>query len=154
MLETQSPLRPVFGWFGFVAGAAALLMAVTIFWAGPFAPQQATGVSLGELAADVGKAAMRSAVGLEQPAPELVARDLDDYLKVAVAVLGGIAVVLAAAGLVRHEPYRPAVAGVALGGAAILFQWFTWMVLVMAGALIIMALMESFSGFFEGLFGG
>jgi hypothetical protein len=154
MSETVVESPAYFGWTGLLIGAVTLVAALVIFWAGPFAPQQATGVTLGELAADVGKSALRSVAGLPQPEPETLPRDLDDFLEIAVAVLGGLAIVLGVVSIVRHEPFRPAVGAIVLAGGAILFQLFTWMVLVIVGMFIIMALLESFSGVFEGLFGG
>ena len=154
MSEIAVPKSATFGWIGFFTGAVALLTALIVFWAGPFAPQQTTGVSLGELAAEIGKSAMRSAAGLEQPKPVAPAKDIDDYLKVAVAVLGGIAIILATTGLIQHERARPAVAALALGGGAILFQFFTWMVLAVLGVILISALLQSFGDTFLSICGG
>ena len=154
MSEVATAKSATFGWIGFVTGAVALLMALVVFWAGPFAPQQSAGVSLGELAAEIGKSAMRSAAGLEQPKPVAQARDIDDFLKIAVAVLGGIAIILAATGLIKHERARPAVAAIALGGGAVLFQFFTWMVLAVLGVILISALFQSFGDTFLSIFGG
>ena len=135
--ETVPEPRPVLGWLGFTAGAGALLMALIVFWAGPFAPQDDISVSLGELAVNVGKATARAAAGLPQPAPEVPGRDIDDYLAIAVATLGGAAIVISLAGFLRREDWRPVVAGVALGGSAILFQVMTMMVLVIACVILI-----------------
>ncbi len=154
MSEVATAKSAAYGWSGFVTGAVALLMALVVFWAGPFAPQQSAGVSLGELAAEIGKSAMRSVAGLEQPKPAAQARDIDDYLKIAVAVLGGIAIILAATGLIRHERSRPAIAALTLGGGAILFQFFTWMVLAILGVILISALLQSFGDTFLSIFGG
>ncbi len=158
MTDTTAKPVSVLGWSGFTFGALALLAAVALFWAGPFAPQQTAGVSLGELAAETMKSAARNVAGLEQPEPAAVPRDLDDYLQIAVGLIGGLAVVLGAAGLARHEARRPAIAATVLGGAAILFQFFAWYAMALLGVLVIMALMnslsEAFGGIFDGLFGG
>ncbi len=157
---TDAKPRPaaVMGWTGFLFGAIALLAAVAVFWAGPFAPQQTTGVSLGELAAETMKSAARNVAGLEQPEPAPVPRDLDDYLQIAVGLIGGLAVVLGTAALARHEARRPAIGGTVLGGCAILFQFFAWYAMALLGVLVIMALLNSlsdaFGGIFDGLFGG
>lgn len=149
---------PIFGWVGFCAAAIALLAALFVFWAGPFAPQQSAGVSLGELAAEIGKSTLRAAAGLEQPEPVAPARDLDDILKIGVAMLGGFSIILSVVGLLRHEKTRPAIAGIAVGIGAILFQFFAWAFVAFLGVLVIMALLNSFSDFFtetfSGLFGG
>ncbi|WP_271951816.1 hypothetical protein [Ruegeria faecimaris] len=150
----QNTNQPVFGWIGFSVSAMALLGALFLFWAGPFAPQQSTGVSLGEVAAELGKSTLRSAAGLDQPEPLTPSRDLDDYLQIGVALLGGLAIVLSAIGILRHEKLRPAIAGIAIGIGAILFQFFAFAFFAFLGVLVIMALLNSFSDVFGGLFGG
>ncbi|MGB8623115.1 MAG: hypothetical protein WCD16_09870 [Paracoccaceae bacterium] len=154
MSESEQTRRAVIGWTGFLVGAAALLLAVTLFWAGPFAPQQATGVTLGELAADVGQSALRKIAGQEQPAPQPVPRDLDDFLRIGVALLGGLAVVFGAAAMARQERTRPAIGAAALGGGAILFQLFTWYALALIGVLLIWAVLQSLGDVFGDMFGG
>ncbi len=150
----DTPPNPVFGWLGFGLGTISLMAALFVFWAGPFAPQQTAGVSLGELAAEIGKATLRSAAGLEQPEPAARERDMDDYLRTAVAMLGGIAIILSVTGILRHEKMRPAIAGIAIGIGAILFQFFAFAFFAFLGVLVIMALLNSFSDVFSGLFGG
>jgi hypothetical protein len=145
---------PVFGWIGFCIATLALFAALFVFWAGPFAPQQSTGVSLGELAAEIGKSTLRAATGAEQPEPVARTRDLDDVLQVAVAMLGGLAIVVSVIGILRHEKRRPAIAGTVIGVGAILFQFFAFAFFAFLGVLVIMALLHSFSDFFSGLFGG
>ncbi|MEX0368831.1 MAG: hypothetical protein AB3N22_22450 [Ruegeria sp.] len=153
-ISAKDAQNPVFGWLGFIVGSIALMAALFVFWAGPFAPQQSTGVSLGELAAEIGKSTLRAAAGLEQPEPVAQARDMDDYLRIGVSMLGGIAIILSAVGLLRHEKMRPAIAGIVIGTGAILFQFFAWAFLALLGVLVIMALLHSFSDFFSGLLGG
>lgn len=154
---TQSP-RAVLGWLGFALGAAALILTLVIFWAGPFAPQQSAGVSLGELAADIAKSAVRSVAGQPQPEPVAPVRDLDDYLQIAVGALAGLAIVLGVAALIRDEHRRAAVSGIALGGLAVVFQFFAWTVMLIAGGLIIAALIytlrDAFGDIFDGILGG
>ncbi len=146
--------NPVFGWAGFCLAALALFAALFVFWAGPFAPQQSAGVTLGELAAELGKSTLRAAAGMEQPAPVAPTRDLDDFLQIGVAMLGGLAIVVSVIGILRHEKRRPAIAGVVIGTGAILFQFFAMAFFAFLGALVIMGLLNSFSDVFSGLFGG
>lgn len=145
------------GWTGFAIGAAALILAFVTFWAGPFAPQQSTGVSVGELAAEIAKSAARSVAGQPQPEPAVPPRTLDDYIEIAVGALAAVAIVLGTAALVRHEQKRAAISGIALGGLAIGFQLFTFTVMMIAGALVIAsviyAMRDAFGDIFGGLFG-
>lgn len=158
MTETAAAPPAVLGWTGFAVGAAALILTLVVFWAGPFAPQQAAGVTLGELAADIAKSAARSVAGQPQPAPVAPARDIDDYLAIGVGVLAGLAVVLGVAALIRRENARAAVSGIALGGLAVSVQLFTVTVMMIAGGLVIAALIyalrDAFGDIFGGLFGG
>lgn len=154
----DQPRHTPFGWTAFLCGSVALVMVLVILWAGPFAPQQSAGVSLGELAAEIAKSAARAASGQEQPATLPVTRDVDHYLKIAVAVLSGLAVVTGLAAFVRRESKRAAAAGIVLGAAAIALYMFAWTVMAFAGALIIAtllyALRDMFGDTFDGLFGG
>lgn len=157
-IAAKDTSNPVFGWIGFFIASVAMFAALFVFWAGPFAPQQTAGVSLGELAAEIGKSTLRSVAGVEQPEPVAPVRDLDDYLQIGVSMLGGLAIFLSVVGVLRHEKLRPAVAGIAIGLGAILFQFFAWTVMALLGVLLIMALLHSMSDFFSdafsGLFGG
>lgn len=148
----------VLGWLGFVVGAAALILTIVIFWAGPFAPQQTAGVTLGELAADIAKSAARSVAGQPQPEPVAPARDIDDYLNIGVGVLAGLAIVLGVAAFIRNERKAAAVSGITLGGLAVGFQLFAWTVMMVVGALLIAsvvyALRDALGDTFGGLFGG
>ena len=47
------------------------------------------------------------------------------------------ALILAAVGFVRREDFRPAVMGASLGGAAIAFQFVTWLALVALGLVLL-----------------
>lgn len=147
-----------FGWAAFTLGAIALGMGLVVFWAGPFAPQQAAGVTLGELAAEIAKSAARAAVGQDAPPPAPVARDLDDYLNMATGLIAGLAIILGLASFIRHEAKRAALAGIALGGLAIGFQLLTWGMMLVAGALVLAglsyALRDAFGEMFGGLLGG
>ena len=158
MADTAEAPRAVLGWLGFAIGGVALILTIVVFWAGPFAPQQQTGVTLGELAADIAKSAARSVAGQPQPEPVAEPRDIDDWLEIGVGALAGLAVVLGIASLVRHERMRAGVSGIALGGLAIGFQLFTWTVMSILGGLIhvgiIYALRDALGDIFGGLFDG
>ena len=146
------------GWLGFAVGAAALMFTLVIFWAGPFAPQQSAGIGIGELTAEIAKSAARSVTGQPQPEPAALPWDIDDYLDIAAGTLAGLAVVLGAAALARHEQQRAAVSGIALGGLAIGVQLFAYTVMMIVGGLVIAAIIyslrDAFGDVFGGLFGG
>lgn len=158
MFDPRPVAHAPFGWAGFVTGAAALILTLVIVWAGPFAPQQSVGVSIGEMAAEIAKSAARSVSGQPQPEPATVQRTIDDHLRIGVAVLAGLAVVLGVASLIRHEHRKAAVSGIGLGVAAIGIQLFVYAVMMIAGvvliASVIYALRDSFGDIFGGISGG
>lgn len=154
MTETAPAPAATFGWLGFFTGAAALMLTLIVFWAGPFAPQQATGVSLGELAAEVAKSAARSVTGQAPPAPEARPWTIDDTLDLVVGALAGLAIVLGVAAFVRHERRRAALSGIALGGLAVGIQLFAWSIMLIAGALVIIGVMAALRDVFGDIFGG
>ena len=150
MTEHLTHPRPIAGYLGFAVGAVALLLVLMHFWGGPFAPQQGASVSLGEFAAEIRQAATRTITGASQPAPESTPWDIDRGLKLVTALLAGIAVILGAAGIVRRENRRPAIAAIALGGVAVVFQFFVWMALLLVGALLISAIISNIDGILGG----
>jgi len=144
--NATAPAQPVAGFIGFGMGAAALMIVLVHFWAGPFSPQQRVSVTVGEIAADIRQAAVRKLKGLPQPKPAAAPWDSDRILKLIAALFAGAAVVTGVVSLVRRETWRPAAGGIALGLGAIAFQVFTWAILVVAGALILVAIIQNITG--------
>jgi hypothetical protein len=134
--------KPSAGIAAFVLGSLALLMVLAHFWVGPLAPQQRVGVTVGEIAADMRQAALRKLKG-ERPAQTVAETrpwTTDRILDLIKALVAGLALIAGCAGLIRRESHGPAIAGIALGASAIVFQLFTWAILIVAGALIIVAI--------------
>jgi len=138
--------RPHAGRAAFLLGAVALLLVLVQTFAGPFAPQQDVGTSLGQIAADLRAAALGEGRGAPRPAPAPLPWDIDRGLAAGAAALAGLAVIAALAGLVRHEARPPATAGLVLGVAAILLQTLVWAVALVAGALVLAALVHAVLG--------
>lgn len=158
MADPAATPASTFGWLGFATGATALILTIVVFFAGPFAPQQEASVALGELAAEIARSAARSVAGQPQPDPVPQPLTIDDYIQTGLGVLGGIAIVIGTAALVRHEERRAALSGIALGGLAVGIHLFAWTIMMIVGALVIMGIMyalrDAFGDIFGGLFGG
>jgi sterol desaturase/sphingolipid hydroxylase (fatty acid hydroxylase superfamily) len=134
------------GVIGVLIGAAALVLALVTIYAGPFAPQQALSVSLGELAGETIKATARELFGRAQPEPVARVWTLDDTLQI-VVVVAGVAAILSAVFAAFYGSKRVLIMGAAaLGSAAIAVQFLAWAVVVIACALLVMAVFSLFGG--------
>lgn len=140
--QPPSP-NPTAGLIGFAIGAAAVLLVLVQFWAGPFAPQESAGISIGEIAGEIRDSAARALAGEEQPAPEAAPWDIDRVLNLVAAILAGAAIVLGLFALVRRETWRPAAGAIALGVSAVTFQFFVWIILIVVGLIVVLFIIQN-----------
>ena len=141
---------PTFGTAALALAGGALALTVVHFYAGPFAAQHSTGVTVGSLAAEIVQSAKDKLTG--QPLPEPVARpwDIDRGLKLAVALGAALALVLVVVGAVRHEPPRLLIGAGVLGASAILFQFFVTLAFALIGVLLIWVILQSLPDWLTG----
>ncbi|MEO1779006.1 MAG: hypothetical protein AAFU63_09455 [Pseudomonadota bacterium] len=128
------------GTLGFALGGAALLVVLVTFVAGPFAPQHSVGVSLGEIAAEAGKATLRNWIGVEQPTPQAAPWTIDRVLWVLGITLGIAGILCGGAAFVRREPRSIAAWATGLGIAAITVQFLTSALMIILGVIVVCAL--------------
>lgn len=140
---TFQPFSLSAGVIGFGIGAIGLMLVLVQFYAGPFAPQQSVGVVLGELAAEIRLSATNALEGRENPAAVASDWDIDRIMAAAAAVAAGLAIFLGLAGLIRGESRKPAAYAITLGVGAILFQLVAWAILLVAGVLLIIGVMDN-----------
>ncbi|WP_299146977.1 hypothetical protein [uncultured Tateyamaria sp.] len=145
--DTPQPTRPRMGIAGFVLGGLALLVVVISFVGGPFAPQNTVGVTLGDIAAEAGKATLRNWLGMEQPGPEPVPWTIDRTLWLIGVVLGVIATLCGAAALLLRERRDIALWALGLGISAVALQFVASALMLIVGAMILCALIYSFGDF-------
>ena len=138
--------RAPFGLTGVALGAAALGLAMVVTVAGPFAPQQPVGVSIGEVAGDILKSTWRELRGQPQPAPVAPGLDIDAVLKTAGSVLGVVALVLGIVSRISREPRIAGRGAIWTGIGALAFQVFAWTVLMVLGALLLIEIVRNISG--------
>lgn len=112
------------GMKGVIAGSIALILALVHFWAGPFNPEPTFESVLSDAAESIKQTTKRLVDG-EPVASKADLSDLniDKIIQIVVAVLGGIAVILAAFSFSNHESQRAAISAAALGVGAIAFQF-------------------------------
>lgn len=145
---TGESVRPVSGAAGLALGAAALLLAVVHFWAGPFADRPAFEESVAEAAVSIKEATVAALKGEErEPATTSGRWDIDQWIAVGTAVLGCGAIILGVLGFVRHEPLRPALGASALGAAAVIFQFVAAVAMALIFAIVVAAVISQLDFF-------
>ncbi|MGC3937893.1 hypothetical protein ACOTTU_08795 [Roseobacter sp. EG26] len=139
MTATPAPehLHAPFALTAIILAALGMAIALIHTFAGPFAPTQSIEVSIGEMAAGIREAAQRAMLGQEQPAPTVRAWDIDRILQVVAPAAGVFAIVLAFVGMLRREPTRLVLFGVAFGAMAVMVQVVLFVALLIAGVILL-----------------
>lgn len=128
---------------GVVLGFLAFAAVVGHFFAGPFDPPPPLETSIAEKAVSIRDATVAALKGEEYEARSNVQpRTLDDYLTYSFLSLAVIAILMSVIGFVRHERWRPSIAGAALGGLAITFQFATVVFFGLMFAIILAAVID------------
>jgi hypothetical protein len=125
------------GVIGTIVGLVALGVAIFHFFLGPIEPPPSLGAVVAEVASDVKEALAAKLQGREN-APERQALDFgpDRIVDIAVIVLGFIALALGVVGFVKREEWRPSGTAIALGSAAMAFQFAIAIVADIIAAII------------------
>ncbi|MFC2953744.1 hypothetical protein ACFOOP_17525 [Marinicaulis aureus] len=137
------------GYYGIAAGAAALLLAVVHFWAGPFAPQPSLETTVAQSAVEIRDATVRALRGETVQEKKIAEWDVDKTIQVIVALCAGLAIILSVVGFVRREPKRRVLAGAMLGVGAITFQFVTWFAIALLVVILISAVLQNFDGLID-----
>ena len=131
-------------------GGIGLFIALLVVFAGPFAPQQDIGTTMGEIAGNMRAAAWRSFFGLEQPEATIVQRawDIERILMVAAPAAGVLGIITAVFAYVRNEPRRIAGYGLAISVCAVFVQVFLAVVMIVAGVMLLIGIMQNMDSIF------
>ena len=125
---------------GIVLGAAALLLAIVHFWAGPFSPQPSIERTVAEKAVAIRDATVAALRGEEvENSTSSRKIDLDKGLEILAAVLGGFGIILGVVGFAKGEPTRAAGGAAALGAGAIAFKF----AVIALGAIVLAILIAT-----------
>lgn len=143
-MTTEKQVRDSkFGMLAVVVGFVAFAAVVGHFFVGPIDPPPPIEVSIAEKAADIRDATVAALKGEEYEAKRQVRpKTLDDYLTYAFIGSAVIAMLLSVIGFVRHERLRPSIAGAALGGLAIAFQFATMVFFGLMFAIVLAAVID------------
>ena len=143
MTEDKTTKQSTFGMLGVVLGFLAFAAIVGHFFAGPFDPPPPLEISIAEKAVSIRDATVAALKGQDYEAKSNVQpRTLDDYLTYSFLALAVIAILMSVIGFVRHERWRPSIAGAALGGLAITFQFATVLFFGLICAIILAAVID------------
>ena len=143
MTEDKTTRKSTFGIFGVILGFLAFAAVVGHFFAGPFDPPPPLETSIAEKAVSIRDATVAALKGEEYEAKSNVQpRTLDDYLTYSFLALAVIAILMSVIGFVRHERWRPSIAGAALGGLAITFQFATVVFFGLMCAIVLAAVID------------
>jgi hypothetical protein len=133
----------MFGMLAIALGFLAFAGVVGHFFLGPVDPPPPIEVSIAEKAVSIRDATVAALKGEEYEAERNVrARTLDDYLTLSLVALAVVSILLSVIGFVRHERLRPSIAGAALGGLAITFQFATIVFFGLLCAIILAAVID------------
>ncbi|WP_227269255.1 hypothetical protein [Roseobacter weihaiensis] len=126
-------------------GASALCLALLIVYAGPFTAQPDIGTTIGEIAGNIRAAAQRALQGDPQPQATVIQPnwDIDRILMAGAPALGVVGLVMAIVAFIRREPKRAAACGMALSIGAILVQVLLIAVLIIAGIMLLIGIMQN-----------
>ena len=131
------------GFIGITIGGIALLMALTHFWAGPFAPQPTIDTIVADNVSSIRDATIDAISGKERTRSSFTRNyDLDDYVQIATAIFGGIAIIFGVLGFAKKEPGRITGGAMALGIGAIVFQFVAMYAMALLVVLIICAVIS------------
>jgi len=129
--------RSTTGFVGIAVGSIALMMAIVHFWMGPLSPQPSVERTVAERAVAIKNATIAALKGesIKKEAPPKNF-DLDQGVRIATSVLGGLAVILGVVSFAKREPVRVGGGAAFLGGAAIAFQF----AVIALGAIVLAVL--------------
>lgn len=145
--------RPMFlrkwGFWAVLTGAIALVLVFIQIAAPTFEARPSAASQIGEIAGEIKRSAWRTFLGLPKPEPEATAFPFWNYLALAAPILGVVAVVLSLVSGVLRENWRYPVYGTAFGVAAILFHFFWWLALLVAGVVLLVTIIENLGEIFS-----
>lgn len=145
MSDTVTSGRPKFGLVGSILGLAALVV-IMIQLSALFAPEvddKSLATSIGEFAAEVRDSATRALNGEEAPPPEPAGPDYTEAITNIALIAAGLAAVLGIIGLFRSEPYPLNALAIGFGIGAIAAHYVMWLALLIAGAVILVAILNN-----------
>ncbi len=142
-----------FGLWAVLTGGLALIAVFVHMTAPMMEPSPSAASQIGEIAGEIRRSAWASFLGEPDPAPVDEPSAWWLYLAVVGPALGVVALLLSLVSGLKRENWRYPAYGAGLGTAAIIFQ-FVWMVAVLiAGVVLLVAIIENIGDIFGGFWG-
>jgi hypothetical protein len=139
----QANQKSTFGILAVILGFLSFAGIVGHFFVGPIDPPPPIEVSIAEKAVDIRDATVAALKGEEYEArSEALPRTLDDYLTYTLIGVAVLAILMSVIGFIKHESMRPNIAGAALGGLAITFQFLTMLFFALLFVLLLGAVLD------------
>jgi len=137
------------GFWGLCIGAIALMLVFVQIVGPSLEPKQSVGAQIGEIAGDMKRSAWRSFFGLPMDADQLVKPRIWDYLAIVAPVLGVLAIVLSVISRIKRENWHYTAYATGFGISAILFQFLWWLALMVAGIVLLVAIIQNLGDIFS-----
>ncbi len=145
---SAAPFRKL-GFWAVLTGAIALCLVFVQIVGPTLEPAPSAATQIGEIAGEIKRSAWRSFLGMPAPEPEEQAAPASSYLALAAPILGVIAILLSLASGILRENWRYSVYGTTLGAAAVIFHFVWWIALLVAGVLLLVAIIENIGDIFS-----
>ncbi|MEX0343480.1 MAG: hypothetical protein AB3N20_01060 [Rhizobiaceae bacterium] len=145
---SRSPFRSA-GFWAVLLGAVAVIMVFAQMVGPTFESKPSAASQIGEIAGEIKRSAWRTFLGLPKPEQAEQTLSVWNYLAIAAPVLGVIALLLSLISGVMRENWRYSAYGASLGAAAILFQYFWWIALLVAGVVLLVTIIENIGDIFS-----
>jgi len=149
LMQDAPQLLNKWGFWALLFGAAALILVFAQMALPMFESKPSAGAQIGEIAGDIKRSAWRTFLGLPKPEPEVVATPVWAYFAMAAPVLGILAVCLSVISAILRENWRFATYATSFGVAAIVFQMFWWVALLIAGVALLVTIIENMGDIFS-----
>lgn len=133
-----------FGLSGVIIGAIALMIAVTNFWAGPFAPQPSIETTIAEKVSSIRQKTVDAIKGKKVDRTYIKQKwNIDKAINVAIPAISVIAIFLGILSFIKKEPSRIAGSATVLGFSAIAFQFIAMYLMALLVVLLIAAVVSN-----------
>lgn len=138
-----------FGLLGCLLGIVSLVV-ILIQMSAFFEPEaKSTGTFIGEIAAEIKQSAARALAGEPAPAPVPLPPDYGQVILIAALCGAGLAAVLGAIGLYRHEPHRLSYLALGFGTSAFVMQFAFWVAVLICGVVLLISIISNLDSIFS-----